>query len=44
MIVIDQLKEIYVDGELELVETANWFPKVMRKDYTVGMSLHRRAA
>jgi peptide/nickel transport system substrate-binding protein len=37
VIFIDQLKEIYVDGELDLVETANWFPKVMRKDYTVGI-------
>ncbi len=37
VIVIDQLKEIYVNGELELVEAANWFPKVMRTDYTVGM-------
>ena len=36
MILIDQLKEIYIDGELEPIETANWFPKVMRKDYTVG--------
>ena len=32
-ILIDQLKEIYIDGELETVETANWVPKLMRKDY-----------
>ena len=32
VILIDQLKEIYIDGDLELVETANWFPKVYRKD------------
>jgi hypothetical protein len=31
VILIDQLKEIHIDGELELIETANWFPKVMRK-------------
>jgi len=37
-ILIDQLKEIYIDGVLEPVETANWFPKVMRKDYTVGIN------
>jgi len=24
---IDQLKEIYIDGQLEPIETANWFPK-----------------
>jgi ABC-type transport system substrate-binding protein len=36
---IDQLKEIYIDGELEVIETANWFPKVYRKDYKVGLNL-----
>jgi peptide/nickel transport system substrate-binding protein len=39
VILIDQLKEIYIDGELELIETANWYPKVMRKDYTIGLNL-----
>jgi peptide/nickel transport system substrate-binding protein len=38
VILIDQLKEIYIDATLEPVETANWFPKVMRKDYTIGMN------
>jgi peptide/nickel transport system substrate-binding protein len=37
VVLIDQLKEIYIDGELELVETANWFPKLARKDYMVGL-------
>ena len=36
VILIDQLKEIYIDGELDAVETANWFPKVARKDYRSG--------
>ena len=39
VILIDQLKEIYIEGELEAVETANWFPKVYRKDYKVGLNL-----
>ena len=39
VILIDQLKEIYIDGELEVVETANWFSKVARKDYAVGLNL-----
>jgi peptide/nickel transport system substrate-binding protein len=39
IILIDQLREIFIDGELEAVETANWFPKVYRKDYTVGLNL-----
>ena len=38
-ILIDQLKEIWIDGELDTVETANWVPKLMRKDFTVAMSL-----
>jgi len=38
VILIDQLKEIYMDGVLEPVETANWFPKVMRKDYQIGLN------
>jgi peptide/nickel transport system substrate-binding protein len=38
-ILIDQLKEIWVDGELETVETANWVQKLMRKDFTVALSL-----
>jgi peptide/nickel transport system substrate-binding protein len=39
VILIDQLKQIYIDGELEPIDTTSWFPKVMRKDYTVGMNL-----
>ena len=38
MILIDQLKEIWIDGELEPVETANWFPKLARKDYQIGLN------
>jgi peptide/nickel transport system substrate-binding protein len=39
VILIDQLKSIYVDGELDAVETANWLPKLLRKDYAVGLSI-----
>ena len=39
VILIDQLKQIYMDGQLEPVDTTNWYPKVMRKDYTVGMNI-----
>ena len=39
VILIDQLKEIYIEGELEPVDTAQWYPKVMRKDYTVALNL-----
>ena len=39
VIAISQLREIYIDGELEVVDTANWFPRVIRKDYTVGITV-----
>jgi peptide/nickel transport system substrate-binding protein len=39
VIAISQLGEIYIDGQLELIETANWFPRVIRKDYTVGVTV-----
>ena len=39
IILIDQMKEIYIDGELDAVETVNWFPKIARKDYMVGANL-----
>ncbi|MBN8920921.1 MAG: peptide ABC transporter substrate-binding protein [Rhizobiales bacterium] len=39
VILIDQLKEIYIDGELDVVETGAWFAKVARKDYAIGLNL-----
>jgi peptide/nickel transport system substrate-binding protein len=39
VILIDQLKTIYIDAELEVVETANWFSKIARKDYALGLNL-----
>ena len=39
VILIDQIKSIYIDGELEVVDTAQWFPKVARKDYALGLNL-----
>ena len=39
VILIDQIKSIYIDGELDVVDTAQWFPKVARKDYTLGLNL-----
>jgi len=38
-ILIDQLKEIGIDGELETIETANWVPKLIRKDFKVGLNV-----
>jgi peptide/nickel transport system substrate-binding protein len=39
VILIDQLKEIYIDGDLEPLDTTQWYPRVMRKDYTVALNL-----
>ena len=39
VLLIDQLKHIHIAAELDTVETANWFPKVARKDYQIGLNL-----
>jgi peptide/nickel transport system substrate-binding protein len=38
VILIDQLKQIYVDAELEPIEIANWFPAVTRGAYKIGLN------
>jgi peptide/nickel transport system substrate-binding protein len=43
VILIDQLKEIYIDGVLEPVDTAQWYPRIMRKDFTVGLNVSETA-
>ena len=37
VVLIDQLKQIYIDGEVEPIDNALWFAKVMRHDYTVAL-------
>ena len=39
VILIDQLKKIYIEGELDPIDTTVWHTKVTRKDYQVGMNL-----
>src|SRR5207244_7374441 len=39
VILIDQLKEVFIDGEIEIVETALWYPKMYRKDFKIGLNL-----
>jgi peptide/nickel transport system substrate-binding protein len=39
VLLIDQLKKVYIDGELELIDTAQYFPKILRKDYSVALNL-----
>jgi peptide/nickel transport system substrate-binding protein len=43
VILIDQLKEVYIDGVLDTVDTTQWYPKIMRKDYTVGLNITETA-
>jgi peptide/nickel transport system substrate-binding protein len=38
-LLIDQLKEIWIDGELDPTETANWVPKLIRKDFVAGLNV-----
>jgi len=38
VVLIDQLKKIYIEGELEPVDNALWFAKVMRHDYAIAHS------
>ena len=39
VIAISQLREIYIDGELEVIDTALWYPRVTRRDYKVGVTV-----
>ena len=33
------MKEIYIDGTLKTLDTTQWYPAVMRKDYVVGVTV-----
>ena len=39
VVLIDQLRTINIDAELEPVESSQWFAKVARNDYSVGLNL-----
>ena len=38
VILIDQLKEVYFDGDIETIDNTLYYPKVLRKDYAVGLN------
>jgi peptide/nickel transport system substrate-binding protein len=38
-VLLGQLHEIYMDPELEPVDTTQWYPKLLRKDFTVGLNV-----
>jgi peptide/nickel transport system substrate-binding protein len=37
-LLIDHLKQIDIDGELEIIDTSLYFPKILRKDFTVALN------
>jgi peptide/nickel transport system substrate-binding protein len=39
VILLDQIKEVHFEGELEVIETAAYFNKVRRQDFVVGLNL-----
>jgi peptide/nickel transport system substrate-binding protein len=39
VILLNQFKEIYIDAELDLVDTSQYFPRIYRRDFTVGLNL-----
>jgi peptide/nickel transport system substrate-binding protein len=39
VIMISQLNEIYIDAELDVIDTVQWYPKIMRKDFAVGLNV-----
>ena len=38
VILISQLREIHIDAELELVETAQWVPRLIKREYQMALS------
>jgi peptide/nickel transport system substrate-binding protein len=39
VLLIDQLKHVYIDGELDVIDTPQYFPKIIRKDFAVALNL-----
>ena len=38
VILIDQMRTIHIDGELDAIDTSIWYTKVQRKDYAIGLN------
>ena len=39
VLLIDHLKNVYIDGELEVLDTSVWYARLLRKDYTVALNV-----
>jgi peptide/nickel transport system substrate-binding protein len=43
VVLLGQLKEIYIDTELNPIDTTQWYPMLMRKDYKVAVNVTETA-
>jgi peptide/nickel transport system substrate-binding protein len=43
VVLIGQLKEIYIDADLNTIDTTQWYPMLMRKDYKVAVNVTETA-
>jgi peptide/nickel transport system substrate-binding protein len=43
VILIDQLKQIYIDADLNPIDTAQWYPTLTRKDFKIVMNITETA-
>src|SRR6202045_1000575 len=43
VVLIGQLKEIYIDADLNPIDTTQWYPMLMRKDYKVAVNVTETA-
>jgi peptide/nickel transport system substrate-binding protein len=39
VILIDHLKQVYIQAELEPLDTSVWYNRLLKKDYSVGMNI-----
>jgi peptide/nickel transport system substrate-binding protein len=39
VILADQLKKIYIAGELDILDTPRWYSRLAKKDYTIGLNV-----
>jgi peptide/nickel transport system substrate-binding protein len=43
VVLLSQLKEIYIDADLNPIDTTQWYPMLMRKDYKVAVNVTETA-
>jgi peptide/nickel transport system substrate-binding protein len=39
VIVTDQLQKIYINAELDILDTPRWYARLAKKDYTIGLNV-----